>query len=227
MGSGEGINHYGREYANEIGRVLIDLQSNIPLAEKKEIAKAVVQIGIDNFGLVRDGGSWQDNGGLTHGRMATVLIAGLLLGDEYMLNAVLDPVKRPLKPGGGAPGRLLFSEQKIFNYVTESPKSALPGTPGGGWGAWIGSGGGSTSAGRSTPIALPSEMLGFPEWGIRAYNLPSANSTHPSASYRDIVTMPTIVAALPIDVAEHRRGSQRAQCHVRLRGSDGRDLQIL
>jgi len=116
-----GWNVYGADWCKKIGQCLLLLRdTNLTTQQRRELADAIVQIGIDHYGIVRDGSYWQMNGGWTHGRIWAVDIAGLLLGDPYIRNIVNDPLNAEM-----APGETLsvypFTEQRQFRPVSATP----------------------------------------------------------------------------------------------------------
>lgn len=73
---------YGREIGNIVSRgagfVLLDTP------EQRDVAIRLIQLGIDNFGVVEAGGGWHGDGGHFNGRKFPIVFAGILLGDAAM-----------------------------------------------------------------------------------------------------------------------------------------------
>lgn len=76
---------YGRELADLVGRAALALQLDFAPEKKRALAIALVQIGIDNFGVVQAGGRFLADGGSGSGRKFPVLFAGALLKDDELL----------------------------------------------------------------------------------------------------------------------------------------------
>jgi len=77
---------YGREMSDQIGTAALMLHLDLPLEEKETLLVRFVQLGIDLYGIVRDGGqhNWPAGGGHHSGRKWPILFAGLMLGDSEM-----------------------------------------------------------------------------------------------------------------------------------------------
>ena len=85
--------NYGREIADEVGQAALMLHLDFPDAEKELLLTRFVQLGIDLYGVLQDGGgnNWYAAGGWASGRKWPVLFAGLMLGDSGMSSIGLDP----------------------------------------------------------------------------------------------------------------------------------------
>ncbi len=81
---------YGRELADLVGRAALALQLDGKPESKRALAIALVQIGIDNFGIVQAGGRFLADGGSGSGRKFPVLLAGALLKDDDLLRCARD-----------------------------------------------------------------------------------------------------------------------------------------
>ena len=77
---------YGRDLASQLGKGSLVLMLDFTDAEKRDLLVRFVQIGIDLYGIVEDGGAenWVPNGGHAQGRKWPILFAGHLLGDPAM-----------------------------------------------------------------------------------------------------------------------------------------------
>lgn len=77
---------YGRDMMRQIGDAALMLQLNLTNAEKETLLVRFVQLGIDLYGVLRNGGknNWQDNGGHQGGRKLPILFAGVVLNDSAM-----------------------------------------------------------------------------------------------------------------------------------------------
>jgi hypothetical protein len=79
---------YGRDLSAKIGEAAIMLHLNYTNAEKEKLLISFVQLGIDTYGIVQNGGeqNWVPNGGHASGRKWPILFAGLMLNDSEMRN---------------------------------------------------------------------------------------------------------------------------------------------
>ena len=79
---------YGREMATQVGEGALMLHLNFTRRQKETLLIRYVQLGIDFYGVVEDGGkdNWVNNGGIASGRKWPILFAGLVLNDPNMKN---------------------------------------------------------------------------------------------------------------------------------------------
>jgi len=76
---------YARDVTADHGDGILMLLLSIPLADKVEIAKKLIQIGIDQHGILSQGPDWSyAGGGHVSGRRFPTILAGHLLGDAAM-----------------------------------------------------------------------------------------------------------------------------------------------
>jgi hypothetical protein len=108
----ENMKDYGRDLAAELndGYLLLLLA----VEGKDQVLMRLVQIGIDFYGLLLNGGHWPANGGHGIGRKWPILFAGLMLGDAKM-QAI-----------GRDYGIATFSEDCQTFYVTAADKQRFP-----------------------------------------------------------------------------------------------------
>jgi len=82
---------YSREMCQEVSEASLVLLLDMDPAKKETLLIRLVQLGIDNYGLVQDGGpgfdNWKPGGGMSNGRKWPILFAGFMLGDEAMMKA--------------------------------------------------------------------------------------------------------------------------------------------
>jgi hypothetical protein len=73
-------------YGREIGDVVSTLAAFVLVdsPEREEVARRLVQLGIDNYGVLQAGGGWGSDGGHFNGRKFPIVFAGGLLGDPAM-----------------------------------------------------------------------------------------------------------------------------------------------
>lgn len=88
---------YGREVGALISEAAVLTLVDVP--ERQDIVRGLIQIGIDNYGVLRAGGSWAPDGGHHNGRKFPILFAGALLGDAKLSAMATD-----------FPGDALFGE---------------------------------------------------------------------------------------------------------------------
>ena len=100
---------YGRDLANQLGRGSLMLMLDFPDEQKRDLLVNLVQVGIDFYGIVEDGGetNWVPNGGHAQGRKWPILLAGTMLDDDAMA-------------GIGQRDEVYFGEDGQTFYVTEA-----------------------------------------------------------------------------------------------------------
>jgi hypothetical protein len=73
---------YGREIGDVVSEVALHTLLDTPARE--ELTIRFIQLGIDNAGVVANGGSWPADGGHMNGRKWPIVFAGLMLDDAEM-----------------------------------------------------------------------------------------------------------------------------------------------
>jgi hypothetical protein len=96
---------YGRDLADLVGTGALALQLDMPLTNKQPLVIAMVQLGIDTFGIVKNGGHFLADGGSGSGRKFPLLLAGSVLHDDDMLRLASER-------------KLAFAEDAQTFYVT-------------------------------------------------------------------------------------------------------------
>ena len=81
---------YGRDMTDHVSTGALMLHLDMPPERKELLLTRFVQLGIDCFGVLQDGGSWPPSAGHLNGRKWPILFAGLMLGDEAMQNVGRD-----------------------------------------------------------------------------------------------------------------------------------------
>lgn len=76
---------YGRDFTSLYGTGVLLANTDHTPAEKRNLVVNLVQIGIDFWANVQNGGVWNGTGGQCSGRKFPILFAGRLLGDAQML----------------------------------------------------------------------------------------------------------------------------------------------
>ncbi len=74
---------YGREYVDVVSHAALAVMLDTP--SRDELARRLVQLGIDNHGVVRAGGDWSPNGGHHSGRKWPIVFAARMLDDCELL----------------------------------------------------------------------------------------------------------------------------------------------
>lgn len=77
---------YGRDLADLVGIGALALQLDLPPEDKRPLAIAMVQVGIDVYGIVANGGRFVADGGSGSGRKFPLVLAGALLRDDALLD---------------------------------------------------------------------------------------------------------------------------------------------
>lgn len=98
---------YGREIAYELGEALLALQLDYSRENKRELLIHMVQRGIDIYDRADKGAVWRDNCGHNHGRKMPMLLAGLALDAEPILDMA------------DADKRFIFQEDRQTFFVSE------------------------------------------------------------------------------------------------------------
>ncbi len=98
---------YGREITDRVSVAALMLHLDVPDTEKETLLVRFVQLGIDLWGVLQDGGSWRPSAGHLNGRKWPILFAGLMLGDAGMSGLGFRPFE--------------FSEDGQTFYVQETP----------------------------------------------------------------------------------------------------------
>ena len=153
---------YGRDIASQVGVGALMLHLDYPVQEKRDLLVGYVQVGIDLWGLIQDGGSgYPPNGGHASGRKWPILFAGLMLGDSEMQN---------VGPGDGT-GTAWFGEdgQTFFVSSTDIGMTLDPDD-------------------RNPAQEYDNSHLNMPEWGIRHATDPVRDNADWRATYRTCCT---------------------------------------
>jgi len=83
--------NYSRDFGQQVSEASLVLLLDMDEAQKETLLIRMVQLGIDDYGVVVDGGSgfdnWKPGGGESNGRKWPIVFAGLMLGDDAMMKA--------------------------------------------------------------------------------------------------------------------------------------------
>lgn len=164
---------FGRELATEIGIGALMLHLNFTNERKETLLIRYVQLGIDLYGIVKDGGreNWVNNGAHSSGRKWPILFAGLVLNDPNMKN-----IGRPGIPdyGPSHPEYVHFGEDDQTFYVTQADVDVTH-SP-----AW------DPDHRDAQKIPYESEDIGLPEWGIVYTTGPHRSNKFWETAYRRV-----------------------------------------
>ncbi len=191
----ENMQNYGRDLSHEMGAGALTLHVNLPEGESKQtLLVRFVQLGIDLYGVVQNGGreNWHNDGGHAGGRKWPILFAGIMLGDAGM-QAIGSRSGDYLYDGDYGPGNIPgdyihFGEDDQTFYVTADDialGSVVTENPGGCSGSFHGH--------HYPPDCVDypeyaASDLGLPEWGIRHASSPLNDGNTWNAAYRDCCT---------------------------------------
>lgn len=144
---------YGRDFTTLYGTGALLTNLNFSQTEKRLLVIRLVQIGIDFFGNVSNGGEWGANGGQCSGRKFPILFAGALLNYAPMLDIGQNYPSIYLGPGNPA-NRQTFGEDGQTYYVRETS----PGVYNYGFGGYT------------------SQNANMPEWSFNHHDAPNADN---------------------------------------------------
>lgn len=182
--------HYGREIHGQIGIGALMLHLNFEPSQKERLLCGFVQVGIDFYGIVVDGGitNWWNDGGVAGGRKWPILFAGLMLNDSEMKSIGQKSgdylYTNGYGPGNCPPDYIHFGEDDQTFYVaqldvdiTHSPKWAP-----------------DPRIADQVPYSV--EDIGLPEWGIKHSSHPEQSNKAYAANYRVVAGPPFHTTAL-------------------------------
>jgi hypothetical protein len=192
--------NYGREIASELGLVAVMLHTDLPDTEKATLLIRYVQIGIDLYGILINGGqsNWYGEAGHGQGRKWPILFTGLMLNDADM-QSIGEKSGAYLYSGGYGPENpppdyLNFGMDDETFYVTAQDVAI---TNSGSWNP-------DDRSGQAYPYT--NAMIGMPEWGIRHNGYPEQSDSAWYAIYRQCCTALAwhghILAALMMDAKD-------------------------
>jgi len=171
---------YGREIATQIGVGALMLNLNYSNTQKEKLLVRYVQLGIDLYGVVRDGGekNWVGMGGHANGRKFPILFAGLVLGDDDMKN--IGKISGDYLysdgygPNNAPPDYVHFGEDDQTFYVTQADIDATHSPQ------WY------PDRRDVQKIPYEREDIGLPEWGIVHAVGPERSNKYWKTIYRSV-----------------------------------------
>ena len=182
----ENMPDYGRDIASRIGVGALTLNLNFNNKTKEVLLIRYVQLGIDLYGIIQDGGknNWRNNGGHAGGRKWPILFAGLVLNDLDMMNigrtdiANYNPSHEEYVHFGEDDQTFYVGDEEIYE-----PPYKMHLHPNGF--VYYGHGKGDK---RRDYIEYTQAHIGMPEWGIAHTLLPNQDGLDWDASYRQAGT---------------------------------------
>ena len=75
---------YGRDFSTVVSEVAGQLCFNYTDTQLKSLAKYLIQVGIDTYGTILDGGQWHGDGGIASGRKFPFIFAATMLDSSAM-----------------------------------------------------------------------------------------------------------------------------------------------
>jgi hypothetical protein len=173
----ENMDDYDRDICTQEGIGALMLHLNFKNHRKETLLVRFVQLGIDNYGVIQDGG--RENWLQDSGRKFPILFAGLMLNDPDMKNIGEKSgdyaYTAPYGPGNPPPDLIRFEEDEMTFYVTQADVDMTHGPQ------W--------NPDRRDAVQLPYEKedIGLPEWGkVRLYDRKAVNK-YWKTSYRQII----------------------------------------
>jgi len=167
--------NYGREISSEVGIGALMLHLNYDYSFKETLLIRYIQLGIDLYGVLENGGEWPNDGGHASGRKWPILFAGIMLGDAGM-KAVGEKSGDYLydgdyEAGDPPPDYIHFGEDdQTFIVSSEDTGRTLTAN----WEGIVGE--------------AYTGMEGMPEWGIGHSTNPGIDNSDWNASYRRCCT---------------------------------------
>lgn len=180
--------NYGREYSILIGEAALllfineDERNDLATEDKEAICIGLIQLGIDNYGVLKNGGYWLNNGGLNSGRKWPILFAGIMLNNDDMKNVGNWQISEEL-PWHTLPLTQPFHEDAQTYYVTQVYVDA---THVDNWGVYPPPDGTYIGPDYRDDEKIPYETgdIGMPEWSILANTTPHTSNNYWGTSYR-------------------------------------------
>jgi len=169
---------YGREISNQVGIGALMLHLDFTSQQKETLLIRYVQLGIDLYGIVQDGGreNWMGMGGHASARKYPILFAGLVLNDSSMRNIGQKSgdyiYSGGYSPGNEPPDYIYFGEDDQTFYVTQADVNITNGPLF------------SPDARDTEKIPYQQSDIGLPEWGIVHALEPERSNKYWPTAYR-------------------------------------------
>ena len=173
----DNMEDYDRDICTREGIGALMLHLNFTNQQKRTLFVRFVQVGLDNYGVIQDGG--RENWRQDSGRKFPILFAGLALNDPDMKSIGEKSGDyahtAPYGPGNPPPDIIRFEEDTTAFYVTQVDVDMTHGPQ------W--------NPDRRDAMRLPYEKedIGLPEWGkVRSYNRTIINK-YWKTTYRQVI----------------------------------------
>ena len=172
--------NYGREIGTQVGIGAVMLNLNFTNQRKEKLLVRYVQLGIDLYGIVQDGGrrNWVGMGGHANGRKFPILFAGFVLGDPEMMSIGKKSgdylYSEGYGPGNEPPDYIHFGEDDQTFYVAQLDVDATHSLE------W------KPDHRDTQNIPYETEDIGLPEWGIVHAIAPEQSNKFWDTAYRNV-----------------------------------------
>jgi hypothetical protein len=168
---------YDREITTQIGIAALMLNLDFSNQEKEKLLIRFIQVGIDNYGVVQDGG--QGNWCVETGRKFPILFAGIILNNPDMKNIGARSgdyaYTYPYGPDNPPPDLVEFEEDEETYYVSQMDVE-MTHSP-----QW------RPDSRDAEKIPYEKEDIGLPEWGkVRFYDRTAINK-YWATTYRQVI----------------------------------------
>lgn len=169
--------NYDREVITQVGIAALMLNLNFDDQKKETLLVRFIQVGIDNYGVIQDGG--RENWLQDSGRKFPILFAGLMLNDPDMKNIGKKSgdylYTDPYGPGNPPPDLIRFEEDEMTFYVSQSDVD-MTHSP-----EW------KPDSRDAEKISYKIEDIGLPEWGkVQLYDRRYINK-YWATTYRQVI----------------------------------------
>lgn len=180
----ENMDDYDRDICTQEGIGALMLHLNFENHRKETLLVRFVQLGIDNYGVIQDGG--RENWLHDSGRKFPILFAGIMLDDPNMMNIGEKSGDyahtAPYGPGNPPPDLIRFEEDEATFYVSQADVD-MTHSP-----QWRPDHRSTMLVpNEATLIPYETEDIGLPEWGlVRLYDRTAINKCW-ETTYRQVI----------------------------------------
>ena len=182
MHPSDNMKWYGRDIAADIGVGALTLNLNYTNAQKENLLIYFTQLGLDYYGIVQNGGSWEANGGHEGGRKYPILFAAIALNDSTMQSMFSKTgdylYENGFYEGNRPPDLIEFGEDGQTFYVTQRDVNRQHNREYD-WDIR------NSYVYPMEGIDYISEDIGLPEWGIWHSGSPLQDSKDWNTNYRN------------------------------------------
>jgi len=168
---------YDRDLTTQIGIAALMLNLDFDDQKKETLLVCLVQVGIDNYGVIQDGG--QGNWRSETGRKFPILFAGLILNNPDMKNIGARSgdyaYTYPYGPDNPPPDLVEFEEDEETYYVSQMDIDMTHSA------AW------DPDRRDAQRIPYTSADIGLPEWGKVRFHDRTAINKYWATTYRQVI----------------------------------------